>query len=67
MVLKHTETKQEKDVFMLSVARVPPPKAGALTPPRGNRHCLAGASPGEARGLFNTYTDLPAVSKITVP
>lgn len=33
MVLKHTETKQVKDIFMLSVAWVPPLKARALIPP----------------------------------
>lgn len=67
MVLKRTETKQEKEIFMLSVAWVPPLKARALTPPRGNRQRLAGASPGEAQGLFNTYADHPAVPKISVP
>lgn len=67
MVLKRAETKQEKEIFMLSVAWVPPPKARALTPLQGNRQRLAGASPGEAQGLFNTYADHPAVPKISVP
>lgn len=64
MALKRSETKRAKDIFTLSVAWVPPPKAGALTPPPGNRRRLAGASPGEPRGLSNTYADHPAVPKI---
>lgn len=65
--LKTYRNKASKNIFMLSVAWVPPLKARALTPPRGNRHWLAGASPGEARGLFNTYADYPAIPKISVP
>lgn len=66
MVLKCTETKQEEDIFMLSVAWVPPPSWSPYSP--AQQQALTGCSfAWRSTRSLNSYTEQPALPKISVP